>query len=108
MGSENIPACIENSSTPVLSIENDSSLGFQCDSVKHFNFTAIVPGEFIINEGLSFPSQITTLKKSSVWLHWNYTYGGDYLNLIIYSHQSILYKSRYRSAPVELARRKDQ
>ena len=73
-----------------------------------FNFAAIVKGEIIIHENLSSPSHISALKKSSVWLHWNYTYGGDYLDLILYSHQSIEYKSRYGSTSVELARRKDQ
>ena len=67
-----------------------------------------MPGQFIIHENISSPSQITALKRSSVWLHWNYTYGGDYLNAILYSHQGITYKSKYGSTTVELARRKDQ
>ena len=73
-----------------------------------FNFAAIAKGEIIIHEKISSPSHITALKTSSVWLHWNYSYGGDYRNLILYSHQSIKYKSRYGSTLVELARRKDQ
>ena len=75
---------------------------------KIFNFAAILAGEIIIHEKISSPSQITALKKSSVWLHWNYTYGGDHSNIIKFSHQSITYKSRYGSTPVELARRTDQ
>ena len=75
---------------------------------KIFNFAAILAGDIVIHENASSPSHITALKKSSVWLHWNYTYGGDYSNIITFSHQSITYKSRYGSTPVELARRKDQ
>ena len=45
---------------------------------------------------------------SSIWLHWNYTWGGDVDSVNEYQYQSIIFKSRYGSTPVELARRKDQ
>ena len=44
------------------------------------------------------------MKMSSVWLHWNYTWGGD-VEVSKFSYQSMTYKSRYGSTPVELARR---
>ena len=59
----------------------------------------------MVNASLSSPSSITVTKKSSVWLHWNYTYGGDYRRLILYQYQSITYKDSLGSKPVELARR---
>ena len=45
---------------------------------------------------------------SSIWLHWNYTWGGDAFSVAEYQYQSIRYKRRYGSTPIELARRKDQ
>ena len=48
------------------------------------------------------------MKHSSVWLHWHYTYGGDHGKVVVFSHQSVIYKSRYASTPVELARRVGQ
>ena len=92
----------------IVAAPSTLAINCQCESDKYLNFTAPVPGEFIINEDISSPSQITASKKSSVWLHWNYTYGGDYLNAIMYSHQGITYKSRYGSTTIELARRKGQ
>ena len=38
----------------------------------------LVNGQIVTpNETNSSPSQITAIKGSSVWLHWNYTYIGD-------------------------------
>ena len=45
------------------------------------------------------------MKDSSIWLHWNYTWGGDISDVSEYKYQSITYKSRYGSTTVELARR---
>ena len=73
--------------------------------VSSFDPTGIAPGQVVANEGKSSPSQITAMKMSTVWLHWNYTYGGDYLGFLRYNYQSITYRSRYGSTPVELARR---
>ena len=38
----------------------------------------VVNGQILTpNEANSSPSQITAMKGSSIWLHWNYTYVGD-------------------------------
>ena len=42
---------------------------------------------------------------SSVWLHWNYTYGGDISGVLVYFHQNITYKNGLGSAPVPIATR---
>ena len=69
-----------------------------------FDPTGIARGQVVANESKSSPSQITVMKMSSVWLHWNYTYGGDSA-LLRYHYQTITYRNRYSTTPVELARR---
>ena len=73
-----------------------------------FLFTAASLGKLEKHENKSSPSHIITTQMSSIWLHWNYTWGGDAHSVAEYQYQSITYKSRYGSTPVELARRKDQ
>ena len=45
------------------------------------------------------------MKMSSVWLHWNFTYGGDISRVLVYLHQNITYKNVLGSTPVHLATR---
>ena len=54
---------------------------------------------------MSSPSQISATKKSSLWLHWNYTYTGDYPGMVIYREQIIGYTSKVKPKLVPLAKR---
>ena len=72
----------------------------------HFNTTAAVPpGMVEPNTTLSSPSEITAAKNSSLWLHWNYIYGGDYAGFFKYEEQIIGYTSKKESTLVPLAKR---
>ena len=71
----------------------------------YFNTTAVGSGRIYPNAALSSPSHISARKKSSLWLHWNYTYGGDDPGLITYKEQIIGYKSKMESTFVPLAKR---
>ena len=57
----------------------------------------------IPNKSNSSPSQVAAIKMSSVWVHWNVTYGGA--GVLVYLHQNITYKNVLGSTPVHLATR---
>ena len=54
---------------------------------------------------MSSPSEITAAKNSSLWLHWNYIYGGDAVGYYKYIEQIIGYTSKKESTLVPLAKR---
>ena len=70
----------------------------------YFNTTAVGSGRIYPNAALSSPSQINAAKKSSLWLHWNYTYDGD-SNILKYKEHIIGYTSKTESTLVPLAKR---
>ena len=57
-----------------------------------------------MNRALTSPSQITAKRSSSLWLHWNYTYGGDN-NIITLRDVTFGYKSRLQPTFAPLAKR---
>ena len=69
-----------------------------------FDTAAIDQGQVIPNPALSSPGQIHARKGSSLWLHWNYSYGGDN-SAIKYKEQIIGYTSKMESTLVPLAKR---
>ena len=54
---------------------------------------------------MSSPSQINAAKKSSLWLHWNYTYTGDDPGFLVFKEQIIGYTSKVESKLAPLAKR---
>ena len=70
-------------------------------------------GQQIISpvEANSSPSHVITIKESSVWLHWNYTYAGDGVHGIItvtYKEQIIGFNSAPQPSIRTLAKRTGQ
>ena len=62
-------------------------------------------------EANSSPSHIITIKGSSVWLHWNYTYVGDGLSgavILTYKEQIIGFNSTSQPTIQTLAKRSGQ
>ena len=64
-------------------------------------------GEVVPNIALSSPAQIIAARRSSLWLHWNYTYGGDDTNRK-YTKQDVGYTSKMEPTFVTLAKRSQQ
>ena len=59
-------------------------------------------------EANSSPSHIIATKRSSIWLHWNYTYGGDGVQGIVtltYKEQIIRFNSTSQPTLQALAKR---
>ena len=70
-------------------------------------FTATIPGQVVPNIALSSPGHIIAARRSSLWLHWNYTYGGDGANRK-YKEQVVGYRSKMVPTFVTLAKRNQQ
>ena len=67
--------------------------------------------ELIPVEAESSPSHITATKRSSVWLHWNYTYVGDGVHgpiTVTYKEQIIGFNSTLQPSIQTLAKRTGQ
>ena len=80
-------------------------LHIRINQLLHFNATAVPPGGVAPHPALSSPGLITATKDSSLWLHWNYTYGGDSVGFYKYKEQIIGYKSKMELTLVPLAKR---
>ena len=67
-------------------------------------FTAVGPGFATRYPNMSSPSQITAMKKSSIWLHWNFTWGGN-TPALKFKEQIVGYTTKRGSTLVHLAKR---
>ena len=68
-------------------------------------------GQITPVEAESSPSHIIAMQGSSVWLHWNYTYGGDGLQGVItltYREQIVGFNSTSQPSVQTLAKRTGQ